>query len=232
MDAFGQAALDFLETTHDEFIHVTSKTMEDDVIPVAHLFRTFDEMPICEQIILQQVKGKTLDVGGGVGSHSLYLQNNGYDSTLIDISQGLCDVSTKRGVQSVIMGNYYDYHFTEKFDNLIFMMNGIGLDGSFNSLTKTITRARELLNSGGKLYFDSTDISFCYEQEDGSVILPLNMEYHGFVEFQLEYKNKKDDPFKWAYFDFEKMKELLPDHLTIELLHEEGPAYAAVITGF
>ena len=77
MDAFGQAALDFLEGISDEFIYVKSETMEDDVIPVKHLFRTFNQMPQCEQIALQNAKGKVLDVGGGVGSHCLYLQNKG-----------------------------------------------------------------------------------------------------------------------------------------------------------
>ena len=52
MDAFGEAALDFLEGVSDEFIYVESETMEDDTIPVKHLFRSFNEMPKCEQICL------------------------------------------------------------------------------------------------------------------------------------------------------------------------------------
>ena len=60
MDAFGNAALDFLNNDHDEFIYVESKTMEDDVIPVEHLFRSLDQMPDCEQKAIEITKGKVL----------------------------------------------------------------------------------------------------------------------------------------------------------------------------
>jgi ubiquinone/menaquinone biosynthesis C-methylase UbiE len=230
MDAFGRAGLDFLAGEHDEFIHVESKTMEDDVIPVEHLFRGLEEMPICETSALEIAKGKVLDVGGGVGSHSLFLQAKGMDVTMMDISQGLCNVSEKRGVNQIICGDFFKHEFTEKYDTLLFMMNGIGIGGSFNFFKKTIEKAKEILNPGGQILFDSTDIAFCYQQEDGSVILPLNTDYHGFVKFRLKYKEQVDEWFNWAYYDSDKLKELLPDHLKLEILKEEGPAYAGKIS--
>ena len=72
------------------------------------------------------------------------------------------------------------------------MMNGIGIGGSFELFQKTIVRSFELLNEGGQILFDSTDIAFCYELEDGSLSLPLNLDYTGFVEFKLTYKNQED----------------------------------------
>lgn len=232
MDAFGQAGLDFLKGEHDEFIYVESETMEDDVIPVAHLFRGLNEMPLVEQKALDHASGKVLDVGGGVGSHSLYLQDRGLDVTLIDISDGLCSVASSRGVTKVIEGDYFDYSYPEKYDTLIFMMNGIGIDGSFESFAKTIEKAQEILNPGGTILFDSTDISFCYAQEDGSMVVPLNVDYHGFVKFRLKYKNKVDNWFNWSYYDFEKLKEILPENYKLDLIQEDGFAYSAKITGF
>jgi ubiquinone/menaquinone biosynthesis C-methylase UbiE len=232
MDAFGQAGLDFIQEQHDEFIYVESETMEDDVIPVAHLFRSLNEMPIVEQKALDHVEGKVLDVGGGVGSHSLFLQNKNIDVTMLDISSGLCEVSTNRGVKKVIEADYFTCDFPEKYDTLIFMMNGIGIGGSFDTLQKTIEKAQEILNPGGSIIFDSTDISFCYAQEDGSMIVPLNITYHGFVKFRLKYKGKQDEWFNWSYFDFEKLKEVLPEQYNLELIHEDGFAYSAKITGF
>lgn len=232
MDAFGRAGLDFLKEGHDEFIYVESETMEDDVIPVEHLFRGLEEMPEVEKAALKQCKGKVLDVGGGVGSHSLFLQNKNFDVTMLDICDGLCDVSTKRGVTKVIHGDFFDLDHTVKYDTLIFMMNGIGIGGSFEFLEKTIKKATDLLNPNGVILFDSTDIYFCYEQEDGSVVVPLNIEYSGFVKFRLKYKNQADEWFNWAYYDMDKLEELLPDYLKLEVLHEEGPAYSAKISGF
>ncbi len=230
MDAFGQAGLDFLDNNHDEFIYVESETMEDDVIPVNHLFRTFDEMPICEQVALKEARGKVLDVGGGVGSHSLYLQENGLPSTMLDFSPGLCEVAQKRGVKEIVEHDFFSWNTNEKFDTLLFMMNGIGIGGSFELFQKTIEKSFELLKDNGQILFDSTDIAFCYEQEDGSVILPMNIEYTGFVRFKLKYKNSEDDWFNWAYYDPEKIQEILPKKYQFEILHTDGPAYCGRIT--
>lgn len=232
MDAFGKASLDYLKNEHDEFIDVESKTMEDDVIPVAHLFRSFEDMPAVEQKALAQVKGKVLDVGGGVGSHSIWLQEQNLKCTLIDICEGLCEVAKTRGVHSVIYGDFFEMNEEEKFDSLIFMMNGIGIGGDFETFKLTLEKARKLLNPGGEIIFDSTDISFCYAQEDGSMLLPLNLPYFGFVEFRLKYKNETDNWFNWAYYDHEKLRSLLPNDLELEIIHDESPAYSGKITGF
>ena len=56
MDAFGRAGLDFLKKDNDKFIYVESETMEDDVIPVEHLFRGLDEMPDAEKKALELIK--------------------------------------------------------------------------------------------------------------------------------------------------------------------------------
>lgn len=230
MDAFGQAGLDFLNGDQDEFIYVESETMEDDVIPVEHLFRSFEEMPICEQVALDKTKGKVLDVGGGVGSHSLYLQEKGLSSTMLDFSTGLCEVSKKRGVKEVVEHDFFTWETDEKYDTLLFMMNGIGIGGTFELFQKTIEKSFELLNEGGQILFDSTDIAFCYEQEDGSIVLPMNIEYTGFVKFKLKYKNQEDDWFNWAYYDPEKIREILPEKYQLEILHTDGPAYCGRIT--
>ncbi|MDG1517490.1 MAG: methyltransferase domain-containing protein [Flavobacteriales bacterium] len=230
MDAFGNAALDFLNDNNDEFIYVESKTMEDDVIPVKHLFRSLDQMPYCEQKAIEIAKGKVLDVGGGVGSHCLVLQEKGLDTTMLDFSPGLCEASTKRGVKNVIEADFFKWKTDQKFDTLLFMMNGIGIGGSFELFQKTIVRSFELLNEGGQILFDSTDIAFCYELEDGSLSLPLNLDYTGFVEFKLTYKNQEDSWFNWAYYDADKIIELLGDAYNFEIIHQEKPAYTGRIT--
>lgn len=230
MDAFGQAALDFLQIKHDDFIYVESETMEDDVIPVNHLFRNFQEMPICEQKILQKAQGDILDVGGGVGSHCLYLQDRGLETTMLDLSSGLCEVSKKRGVKNVINHDFFSWKTKLKYDTILFVMNGIGIGGTFEKFHQTIERSFELLKDGGQVLFDSTDITFCYAQEDGSFLLPMNTEYIGFVKFKLIYKNKGDDWFNWAYYDYKKLRELLPKKYSLEILEEDGPAYCGRIT--
>ena len=109
-------------------------------------------------------------------------------------------------------------------------MNGIGIGGNSKLFNKTIEKSFNLLNKGGQILFDSTDITFCYEQEDGSMMIPLHLEYFGYVKFQLMYKNQKDNWFNWAYYDPKKIRELLPLKYNFEILHQEGPAYCGLIT--
>ena len=187
-------------------------------------------MPQCEQIALQNAKGRVLDVGGGVGSHCLYLQNRGLEATLLDYSPGLCEVSARRGVNSIIEHDFFSWNSKEKYDSILFMMNGIGIGGNPELFNKAIEKCFNLLNKGGQILFDSTDITFCYEQEDGSIMIPLHLEYLGFVKFQLEYKNQKDSWFNWSYYDPKKIREMLPLKYNFEILHEEGPAYCGLIT--
>ena len=229
MDAFGQAAIDFLQGVNDEFIFVKSETMEDDLIHVKHLFRSFNEMPKCEQTALNHAKGKTLDVGGGVGSHCLYLQSKGMETVLLDHSAGLCNVSSKRGVKSIVQHDFFSWNPVEKYDTVLFMMNGIGIGGSIELFKETIKKSFNLLNEGGQILFDSTDISFCYEQEDGSKLIPMHLEYHGFVRFQLVYKDKKDEWFNWAYYDPKKIREILPSKYDFEILFQKDYAYCGRI---
>ena len=203
--------------------------MEDDIIPVKHLFRTFKEMPKCEQIALDSAKGRVLDVGGGVGSHCLYLQERGINATLLDYSPGLCKASAERGLKSIIEEDFFSWETNEKYDSILFMMNGIGIGGDINSFHRVIEKSFMILNDGGQILFDSTDISFCYEQEDGSILLPMNLEYIGFVKFRLKYKNKSDDWFNWAYYDPEKIRDMLSEKYDFEILHREGHAYCGRI---
>jgi len=133
-------------------------------------------------------------------------------------------------VKEIVEHDFFSWNTNEKFDTLLFMMNGIGIGGSFELFQKTIEKSFELLNDNGQILFDSTDITFCYEQEDGSVVLPINIEYTGFVRFKLTYKNSEDDWFDWAYYDPEKIQEILPAKYRFEVLHTDGPAYCGRIT--
>ena len=111
------------------------ETMEDDIIPVKHLFSDYDEMPRCEQIALDNVRGRVLDVGGGAGSHC-FICKKGICATLLDYSPGLCEVSSKRGVKSIIEEDFFTWETNEKYDSILFMMNGIGIGGDYQFISQ------------------------------------------------------------------------------------------------
>ena len=101
-DIFGKALLDYQSGNYSEDIITYSSISGKDEMELPWLFRTFHEMPMIEQTALQLCKGKTLDVGCGAGSHSLYLQDKNLDIKAIDISEGAIETCIKRGVTQML----------------------------------------------------------------------------------------------------------------------------------
>ena len=205
-DVFGTALLDYEKGHYTEDIKTYSSLDEEDVIPIPYLFRRFDEMPIIEQKALQLARGKVLDIGAGAGSHALYLQKKGIEVTALDNSEGCIAVCKKRGVQSTILSDILDYS-GEKYDTLLLLMNGIGLTGKLNNLSRFLQHLASLLQSNGQILLDSSDIIYMFEQdEDGGYWIPNDGTYYGEVAFTMEYKGKKSKPFDWIYVDFNTLQ--------------------------
>ncbi|RZM27938.1 MAG: class I SAM-dependent methyltransferase [Pedobacter sp.] len=202
MDVFGEALKDQFIKPPAETLWVHNSYDEPEEMPVDIYFRDEKEMPELELKALQLCKGKVLDVGAGVGSHALILQRNGFDVTGMDISAAAVSIMKQRGLKNVIEGNILTYT-SAKYDTLLFMMNGIGLTGSIPGLKAFLKQVKHLLNPGGQLVFDSSDLSYLYQE----VAFPLN-GYYGEVSFRYEYKSIKGNWFKWIYVDQQTLKTI------------------------
>ena len=87
-DPMGRAIVDYFEQRCEKSpLVVSSSLFEDDVMPVANLFRTESQMPVLERRALSLCSGRVLDVGAGAGCHSLALQQRGLEVTAVDISE-------------------------------------------------------------------------------------------------------------------------------------------------
>ncbi len=210
-DPMGTALLDYLNGNHEENITVKSSITEDDVIPVNYLFRNFTEMPIMEQAALKECKGKILDVGAGSGSHTLYLQKKGFDIHGIDISEGSCRCCKNRGVKNIINVDFFSLSDNEKYDTLLMMMNGIGFVGSVANLDTFFRKAKQLLNPGGQILLDSSDIKYMFDDDKEEEVLDIfygeDEPYYGEVTYIMEYKNIVGKPFRWLFIDPDLLKE-------------------------
>ncbi len=204
-DPFVEAFHDFLNgEIHEELaIYINNEFSEN--MPVKYFFRNLDEMPQLEQIALKECKGRILDIGAGAGCHSLILQNKGLDVTALDIKKGFVDIMKQRGIKKIIHSDIFNFK-KGKFDTLLILMNGIGFTVNFSGLERFLNQAKDMLNPDGQILLDSSDLLYLYEEEDGSYKIPLTGDYYGKVIYQVEYKNRKGEPFDWIFIDYSTLE--------------------------
>ena len=142
-----------------------------------------------------------LDIGAGAGCHALALQERGIEVKAIDISPLSCEVMSERGIKDVECVNLFDPQLQGKYDTLLLLMNGTGIAGKLERLPSLLNRLKELLADGGQILVDSSDLRYIYENEDGTMDIDLNAPYYGEVDYQMQYKNVKGEPFDWLYTD-------------------------------
>ena len=203
-DPMGAAIYDFYKTGKADTLIVRSSMFDDDEIPVPSLFREYDQMPEIEQVALEEATGSILDVGAGSGCHCLALQKMGKKATAIEISELSVEVMKERGVDAHCI-NFYDESFTEKFDTILMLMNGTGIAGNIDNMPVFLGRLKSLLNPGGAVLIDSSDLRYLYEDEDGNFEIDLADDYYGMVDYQMVYKDIEGEPFDWLYVDFETL---------------------------
>ena len=207
-DPMGAAILDFQKQGKAARLRVLSSMFEEDEMPVTHLFRSVPEMPVLEQKALQLAKGRVLDIGAGSGCHTLALQEKGLAVKAIDISPLSCEAMKLRGVKNAECINLFDDHLGTGFDTILLLMNGTGIAGKIEHLPDLFQRLKALLNPGGQILIDSSDLKYIYENEDGSFDINLNGAYYGEVDYQMIYKDVKGDHFDWLYVDFPLLKSI------------------------
>ena len=204
-DLFGKALLDYQNSNYTEDLITSTNISDDDELPLPYLFRDYQDMPKLEQKALQLSKGLTLDVGCGSGSHSLYLQDQGLNVKAIDISKGAVEVSHARGVKQVAHLALLDE--TETFDTILLLMNGTGIFETLNQVSTYLSHLKSLLNTGGQVLIDSSDIKYMYLDEDGGFWQDMNANYYGELDYFLSYKGEAELPMKWLYLDFKLLQQ-------------------------
>jgi len=202
MDVFGKALQDQFTNGTADTLWLHNSYDEPEEMPVDIFFRTEEEMPDIELEAMDLCEGRVLDVGGGAGSHALILQNRGFDVVALDISSTAVEIMKSRGVINAVEADVFSYT-GEKFDTLLFLMNGIGLTGTIDGFKKFLSHAKSLLNEDGQLLFDTSDITYLYEGE----ALPAN-KYYGEVSYQYAYKEEKGEWFNWVYIDPKTLKTI------------------------
>ena len=224
-DPMGAAIADYAQHRKANRLRVFSSQFDEDEIPVKELFRSKKEMSALEQKAMDLANGKILDVGAGSGCHSLVLQEAGKEVDSIDISQLAVETMQKRGVKHARQINLFDEKFCDRYDSVLMLMNGSGIVGKLENLPAFFRKMKQILNPNGCIYMDSSDLRYLFEEEDGSMVIDLAGDYYGEVDFQMQYKQIKGDPFDWLYIDFQTLSLYATENGFKAELIQEGKHY-------
>lgn len=208
-DVYGEALIEFHEKgqlKNPLLLHSTYGDIEE--MPIEVFFREEEDFPELEFIALSLCDGKVLDVGAGAGAHALYLQNKGFEVTALEISPSACNIMMQRGVQKIIQEDFFELK-DKQYDTLLFLMNGIGLAKSLDGFRQLLAHAKTLLTDKGQLLFDSSNISYLYDEYR----IQRPSYYFGEIGYQYEFNGTKGAPFNWLYIDQETL---------IKIAHEES----------
>mgnify|MGYP003562438679 FL=1 len=220
----GAAIYDFHKNGTADVLRVFSSQFEEDEIPVADLFREYDDMPELERIALDEASGEILDVGAGSGCHSVALMKMGKSAVAIDISPLSVEVMKERGVDALQV-NLYDESFDRKFDTVLMLMNGTGIIGNLDNMPVFFERMKQLIKPGGSILIDSSDLRYLFEEEDGSLMIDLADDYYGQLDYQMQYKDVHGEPFDWLYVDFDTLAFYAEESGFDAVLLAEGEHY-------
>lgn len=206
-DIIGTALLDYYHGNYSEDILTETNISEEDKLPLPYLFRTFDEMPEIEQKALKSSKGKILDVGCGSGSHSLYLQKEGFDVLAIDTSKGAIEVCKLRDVKNAEKIDLLQLE-DKTYDTILLLMNGTGIFQNLENTSKYLQHLKSLLSPNGQILIDSSDLRYMYDPtEEGGIMVPAD-RYYGELEFTMRYKEMESESFEWLYLDERTFKDI------------------------
>jgi SAM-dependent methyltransferase len=221
-DLFGKAILDFQTNNSPEDLITETTISEEDEMSVAYLFRDFSGMPKLEQQALLLTEGKVLDVGCGAGSHSLYLQNEkNLEVTAVDISSNAVEACELRGVSNVKIEDILCFETDKKFDTILLLMNGTGIFGKLEHVSKYLQKLKSLMSENGQILIDSSDIIYMFDEDDDGGKWISGDAYYGELEFTISYKGKKEAPFPWLYMDYNTLQNAaVANGLKCELVME------------
>lgn len=203
-DLWGKALLEFFEGTGDGLIETETTHSEPEPFSMAYLFRNLEQLPKVEQVALQLAQGSILDIGCGAGAHLQILQNLQKEAWGIDTSAASIKVCQERGFHNTDCRSFA----TEKrtFDTLLLLMNGSGILAPITRLVGTLKQLGTLLNPGGCILLDSTDIAYLFPNKIPERKRKMNNNYYGEVSFTVRYKNKKQT-MPWLYLDAKTAKQ-------------------------
>ena len=178
-------------------------------------FSEYREWAEIERQIIDQAKGKILDVGCGAGRHSIYLQGNGFDVTGIDNSEGAIEVCRSRGLKNAF--NYsigeIDKFEPNSFDTILMLGNNFGLFGSPQNAKVLLENMHKITTADAQIFVQTLN-PFMTDNEAHLKYQERNKglgRMAGQIRLRVRYYQYIGDWFDYLFVSPEEMEAIIRD---------------------
>ena len=236
-DAFGHEIYDYLNSSGGRGI-VEICERDDGYIDVSSgtemYFSEYKDWPAFEKEAMEYARGRVLDIGGGAGRHSLYLQGKGLEVLAIDNSPLAIEVCKMRGLRNTRVISINQINSTLGiFDTVLMMGNNFGLFGSFDGARRLLRRFSKITSENGRIIAQTNDV---YKTD-----APEHLDYHEFnrkrgrmagqIRLKVRYKTYATPWFDYLMVSKEEMENILDgtDWKVNVFVDSDGPVYTAII---
>jgi len=202
MNPFSRALTDFHSGNLDAAFTIRRDDGFQQRVPAASFFDV-DHYPPLEMRAMDECRGSVLDIGSAAGRHSLELVRRGLKVTSLDILPEMEDIMRDRGLTDVVIADVF--RFTgRRYDTLLMLMNGIGMTGSIDGLTRFLQQAHDLIVPGGHIVCDSIDVSVTTHPQHAAYREKnlLSGRPAGHQAFTMDCDGENSIPFDWLHIDF------------------------------
>jgi SAM-dependent methyltransferase len=205
----GAVLADYLDGDVDAALSVVLEDGCVELLPASALFRA-DGMPPAEETALELAHGRVLDAGAGAGAHALALQAAGLGVTGLDVCPQAVEVMRRRGLADARLGDVFSLARAERFDTILFLMNGLGLAGDLDGLRRLLASLHRHLHPSGALLADGGDLRRTDDEDELARLAARRRRgrYFGEATYRLEYKSLRGAPYGWLFIDAETLAEL------------------------
>ena len=232
MTPFGLALRSYFHGVKDAVVTIRREDGLTAPLPAGYFFRDEAGLSDAEKLALKHCSGHVLDIGAGAGIHSLALQDKGFRVTALEIEPELVKILAARGVKDIKPADIFKFR-EGTYDTLLLLGHGIGICGNLDGLDKFLQHARKLLNPGGQIILDTTDVrkttdpqNLAYQEANRRA-----GRYVGDITFRMEYGGVVGPYFHWLHVDAETLEShaLKAGFDCMILLQNENGEYLARI---
>ncbi len=178
-------------------------------------FSEYEQWSALERRVIEQVRGRVLDVGCGAGRHSLYLQQKGFDVVGIDNSPGAIEVCKLRSLKNAIVRPIADVAAFEpnSFDTILMLGNNFGLFGDAENAKLILGKFSRITSAEAQIIAGTLNP---YKTD-----IPEHLEYLEFnrqrgrmpgqIKMRVRYGKAVGEWFEYLFVSPEEMREIIED---------------------